>query len=125
VSVVCCQVEVSATGWSLVQRSVTECGVLKCVIVKLRKMRQSRPPRGCRAIEKKKLLLCPVCIKRISYFQNVAHLLGFRRSPGDVFMVRMVMAALAENGLEVLFILSQSLNLKEKRISFTILCRHW
>jgi hypothetical protein len=27
VSVVCCQVEVSATGWSLVQRSATECGV--------------------------------------------------------------------------------------------------
>jgi hypothetical protein len=26
VSVVCCQVEVSATGWSLVQGSPTECG---------------------------------------------------------------------------------------------------
>jgi hypothetical protein len=26
VSVVCCQVEVSATSWSLVQRSSTECG---------------------------------------------------------------------------------------------------
>jgi hypothetical protein len=29
VSVVCCQVEVSATGWSLVQRSPTDCGVSK------------------------------------------------------------------------------------------------
>jgi hypothetical protein len=29
VSVVCCQVEVSATGWSLVQRSPTESGVSK------------------------------------------------------------------------------------------------
>jgi hypothetical protein len=29
VSVVCCQVEVSATGWSLIQRSPTECGVSK------------------------------------------------------------------------------------------------
>jgi hypothetical protein len=27
VSVMCCQVEVSATSWSLVQRSPTECGV--------------------------------------------------------------------------------------------------
>jgi hypothetical protein len=27
VSAVCCQVEVSATSWSLVQRSPTECGV--------------------------------------------------------------------------------------------------
>ena len=30
VSVVCCQVEVSATGWSLVQRSPTDCGA-SCV----------------------------------------------------------------------------------------------
>jgi hypothetical protein len=29
VSVVCCQVEVSATGWSLVRRSPTDCGVSK------------------------------------------------------------------------------------------------
>jgi hypothetical protein len=52
VSVVCCQVEVSATGWSLVQRSPTECGVSKkCVIVKPRKMRPK--PRSCRAIGEK------------------------------------------------------------------------
>ena len=31
VSVVCCQVEVSATSWSLVQRSPTDCGA-SCVI---------------------------------------------------------------------------------------------
>ena len=30
VSVVCCQVEVSATGRSLVQRSPTECGMSEC-----------------------------------------------------------------------------------------------
>jgi hypothetical protein len=29
VSVVCCQVKVSATSWSLVQRSPTDCGVSK------------------------------------------------------------------------------------------------
>jgi hypothetical protein len=29
VSVVCCQVEVSKTSWSLVRRSPTECGVSK------------------------------------------------------------------------------------------------
>jgi len=28
--VVCCQVEVSASGWSLVQKSPTECGVSEC-----------------------------------------------------------------------------------------------
>jgi len=30
-SVVCCQVEVSVTSWSLVQRSPTDCGA-SCVI---------------------------------------------------------------------------------------------
>jgi hypothetical protein len=34
VCVVCCQVEVTASGWSLVQRSPTECGL--SVIVKPR-----------------------------------------------------------------------------------------
>jgi hypothetical protein len=29
-SVVCCQVEVSASGWSLVQMSHTECGLSEC-----------------------------------------------------------------------------------------------
>jgi hypothetical protein len=32
-SVVCCQVELSATGRSLVQRSPTDCGVSECVLV--------------------------------------------------------------------------------------------
>jgi hypothetical protein len=36
VSVVCCQVEVSAKDWSLVQRSPTECGASLCVIKKPR-----------------------------------------------------------------------------------------
>jgi hypothetical protein len=53
VSVVCCHVEVSSTGWSLLQRSPTECGVSISVIVKRRKMTRPRPPRGCRAIGKK------------------------------------------------------------------------
>jgi hypothetical protein len=29
-SVVCCQVEVSVSGWSLVQKSPIECGVSEC-----------------------------------------------------------------------------------------------
>jgi hypothetical protein len=35
-SVVCCQVEISAMDWSLVQRSPTDCGGLLCVIKKPR-----------------------------------------------------------------------------------------
>ena len=37
VSVVCCQVEVSATDWSLVQGSPTDCGASLCVIKKPQK----------------------------------------------------------------------------------------
>jgi len=37
VGVVCCHVVVSATSWSLVQRSPTECGASLCVILKSRK----------------------------------------------------------------------------------------
>jgi hypothetical protein len=43
VSVVCCQIEVSATGWSLVQRSPTDCGVSQmCVIMKPRRNEESQ-----------------------------------------------------------------------------------
>ena len=34
VSLICCQVEVSATGQSLVQKSPTDCGASFCVIYK-------------------------------------------------------------------------------------------
>jgi hypothetical protein len=61
VSVVCCQVEVSATSWSLVQRSPTESGVSISVIVKRRKMTRPRPPKGCRAIGKKNNLMTTPC----------------------------------------------------------------
>jgi hypothetical protein len=53
VSVVCCQVEVSASGWSLVQRSPTECDVSKKCDREASIMRRPRPPRGCRAIGEK------------------------------------------------------------------------
>jgi hypothetical protein len=45
VSVVCCQVEVSATDWSLVQRSPTDCGA-SCVIQKTSKTRRLKPATG-------------------------------------------------------------------------------
>ena len=51
VSVVCCQVEVSATSWSLVQRSPTDCGASLSVIRKTSWMR-SWPIGGCRAKNK-------------------------------------------------------------------------
>jgi hypothetical protein len=42
-SVVCCQVEVSATNWLLVQRSPTDCGASLCVITKPREWGGHRP----------------------------------------------------------------------------------
>jgi hypothetical protein len=54
---VCCQVEVSATSWSLVQRSPTECGVSNvCDNENLDTRRPRHPKRGCCAIEKKNLV---------------------------------------------------------------------
>ena len=52
VGVVCSQVEVSASCWSLVQRSPTECGVSECNLETLTMMRPW-PTRGSRAIGKK------------------------------------------------------------------------
>jgi hypothetical protein len=52
VSVVCCQVEISTTGRSLVQRSPTECGVSECDI----KTSRTRGPRPIRAGEPSKTL---------------------------------------------------------------------
>jgi len=43
---VCCQVQVSATDWSLVQRSPTDCGASLCVIKKPRKRGGYSPARG-------------------------------------------------------------------------------
>ena len=53
VSVVCCQVEVSATSWSLVQRSPTDCGASLCDIETLW-MRRPWPTGNCRAKNKQK-----------------------------------------------------------------------
>ena len=53
-SVVCCEVEVSATGRSLVQRSPNECGVSVCV-VETSKMRRPEPTGAVEPGEKKKL----------------------------------------------------------------------
>jgi hypothetical protein len=49
----CCQVEVSATSWSLVQRSPTDCGASLYVIKKPRKQ-GGRSPRW--ATEPKKII---------------------------------------------------------------------
>ena len=52
VSVVCCQVGVSASGLSLVQRSPTECGVSGCDH-EASTMRRPWPSRGCCALGKR------------------------------------------------------------------------
>jgi hypothetical protein len=52
VSVVCCQVEVSASGWSLVQSSPTECRVSECDR-EASIMRKPWPTRDCCAMGKR------------------------------------------------------------------------
>jgi hypothetical protein len=52
VSIVCCQVKSSASGWSLFQRNPTDCGVSECDH-ETSIMRRSWTTRGCCAIRKK------------------------------------------------------------------------
>jgi hypothetical protein len=55
VSVVCCQVEVSATSWSLVQRSPNDCGVSQmCVTMKPRRNEEAQAHIGLSNHRKKK-----------------------------------------------------------------------
>jgi hypothetical protein len=54
VSVVCCPVEVSASGWSLVERRPTECGVSECDRETL--ILRTWPIRDTCAMEKKKII---------------------------------------------------------------------
>jgi hypothetical protein len=63
VSVVCCQVEVSATDRSLVQRSPTKCGVSECDREALI-MRRAWPTRGSCAMENK--TFCGLCDELIT-----------------------------------------------------------
>jgi hypothetical protein len=49
---VCCQVEVSATSWSLVQRSPTACGASLCVIKKSRERGGHSPRWAAQTIKK-------------------------------------------------------------------------
>jgi hypothetical protein len=62
---VCCQVEVSATRWSLVQRSPTDCGASLCVIKKPRVPRRSEAAEPEKIINNNKLfvqrILCLKC----------------------------------------------------------------
>jgi hypothetical protein len=51
VGVVCCHVEVSASGWLLVQRSPIECSVSECDC-EVSVMRMHWPTRVCRTIKK-------------------------------------------------------------------------
>jgi hypothetical protein len=57
VSVVCCQVEVSATSWSLVQRSPTECGVTKKCDREASKNGRPWPPGAVESLKKKRTLV--------------------------------------------------------------------
>jgi hypothetical protein len=61
VSVVCCQVEISASGWSLVQRGPTDCGVSECD-GEASILRMPWPTTCCCAIVKKGYLFLTLCM---------------------------------------------------------------
>jgi hypothetical protein len=71
VSVVCWQVEVSASGWSLVKRSPTDCGVSECDR-EASIMRRPWPTRGCCAIKKYSRVAIAKCFYWFVILHNVA-----------------------------------------------------
>jgi hypothetical protein len=64
VIIVCCQIEISATGRLFVQRSPSECGVSQCDL-ETSTIRRSRPTRVCRV--KKNMCFCIINIPCILY----------------------------------------------------------
>jgi hypothetical protein len=62
----CCRVHVSATSWSLVQRSPTDCGASLCVIKKPQKW-GGHVPRGATAPRKTKTMCCRVDVSATSW----------------------------------------------------------
>jgi hypothetical protein len=75
VCVVCRQVEVSATSWSLVQRILTDCGESLCVIKKHRE-RGSHSPHWTAVPEKIKsnnTHIFSVCVCSLSYPECEVH----------------------------------------------------
>jgi len=58
----CCQVEISASSWWLVQRSPTKCGACGCDR-EASIMRRPWPMRGCRAMEREKLHLSSLALQ--------------------------------------------------------------
>jgi hypothetical protein len=80
---VCCQVEVSATSWSLVQRSPTDRGASLCVITKTRE-RGGHSPRW--AAEPEKIIIIIIKIKvieenKLTYKALITHVYFHRCAP--------------------------------------------
>jgi hypothetical protein len=65
-SCVCCQVKVSATCWSLVQRSLTACSVSFFYDLEVSRMRRSWSAIGCCARGQNRYVLC-LCLSIISW----------------------------------------------------------
>ena len=79
VSVVCCQVKVSASGRSPVQRSLTDCGCVRVCDLETLAMRRPWPALGCCVREK-------IYIQIYIYIYQLrpSHLLTTKRIPRDL-----------------------------------------
>jgi hypothetical protein len=111
VSVVCCQVEVSATDWSLVQRSPTDCGASLCVIKKSCKQGGYSPARGMQntnpqwvvaPVEKNKAqFLYSLTIRMLHYNRRHVSSINmpiFRRTAEQSALIRHTVQPFTESG---------------------------
>jgi hypothetical protein len=68
VSITCCQVEVSVSDWSLVQKSPTDCGVSECDREASKKWGGLGPQGAVEPLEKK--CLFNYALRRLDYIQQ-------------------------------------------------------
>jgi hypothetical protein len=115
VIVVCSHVEVSAMGRSLVQKSLTECGVCECYL----ETSTVRRPRPARTVEPWKNIMFNESNRGVDIVQKTGGEVTYERANGEMFRVGLTGVKLAMQRIR-----SASQSLRET-ISSYILHRVW
>jgi hypothetical protein len=92
--VVCCQVEVFATSWSLVQRSSTDCGASLCVITKPREGGGRSPSWAAEPEKIIIIIIIPLGLTTYFHLVSVITWSGFGRSLNFDWYVNMTQKTL-------------------------------
>jgi hypothetical protein len=113
-----CQVEVSASGWSLVQRSPTECGVSEYDLetLRLRRPRPTRAIKPCAGARARACVCVCVCVYREDYWLKIL------RFGSTIFCLFVLPAHSTCSMLQHPKLWEESLIIKHQQIHYYILC---